>query len=117
MSERVLIYGSRGWNRPALVREFIHSLPNDAVVIHGGAAGADTTAGRCAENRGLTVIVYRANWHAHGRAAGPIRNQRMIDDGKPTRACGFRMPGASRGTDHMTSLLVKHGIPHEVRTP
>ena len=45
------------------------------------------------------------------RAAG---NQKMIDEGKPTRALGFRLVGDSPGTDDMTCRLMKAGIPHTV---
>jgi hypothetical protein len=37
----------------------------------------------------------------------------MIDEGKPTRAVGFRMPGISKGTDDMSRRLAAAGIPHE----
>lgn len=114
MSERVLIYGSRTWQDTAAIREFVQSLPDGSVVIHGGADGADSIAGQAAEARGLRVIVYRANWWAYRKAAGPIRNQQMIDDGKPTIARGYRRGFNSPGTDDMTRRLERAGIPHEV---
>jgi hypothetical protein len=114
MSERVLIYGSRNWTDSNAIRNAVHELPRDAVVIHGGAKGADTLAGQWAKANGMKVEIYRAAWTKHGRAAGPIRNQQMIDEGKPTRAIGFRSAGVSNGTDDMTERLVASGIPHEV---
>lgn len=111
---RVLVYGSRTWDDAAAVRRVIADLPADAVVIHGGAQGADTMAGLWAKARGLRVEVYPADWRKHGKAAGPIRNQQMVDEGKPTDAIGFRMPGTSAGTDDMTRRLVAAGIPHRV---
>ena len=75
--ERVLIYGSRTWRDPEPIQAFVTSLPDDAVVIHGGAAGADRLAGEAARARGLTVEVYWADWATHGKAAGPIRNAVM----------------------------------------
>jgi hypothetical protein len=112
--ERVLIYGSRGWNDSNAIRDAVHELPRDAVVIHGGAPGADTLAGQWAKANGMKVKVYRADWKKHGKGAGPIRNQQMIDEGKPTRALGFRLPGDSPGTDDMTRRLERAGIPHTV---
>lgn len=108
MSERVLIFGSRNWTDPAPIRAFVQSLPDDAVVIHGAAPGA------AALNFGLRVIEYPAKWTLLGRRAGPVRNQQMIDEGKPTRARGFRTSGDSRGTDDMTSRLIGAGIPVEI---
>ncbi len=48
-------------------------------VVHGGAPGVDTTAGKWVTLRGLAVEVFRADWARGGRSAGPIRNQAMID--------------------------------------
>lgn len=49
--------------------------------MHGGATGADDMAGACAEfaDSITEVIVVKADWKQYGRAAGPIRNQQMID--------------------------------------
>lgn len=48
-----------------------------------------------------------------GKAAGPIRNQRMLDDGKPDRVLAF--PGG-RGTANMVKLAKAAGVPvHEIR--
>lgn len=112
--ERALIYGSRTWRDRAAIEAFVLDLPDGSVVIHGGAEGADSIAGEAAQARGLEVVVFRANWWAHGRAAGPIRNQRMIDEGQPTVARGYRRGFKSPGTDDMTRRLEKAGIPHEV---
>ncbi len=54
--------------------------------------------------------VYEADWHEHGRAAGPIRNARMIAEGRPDLVIAF--PGG-RGTADMVSRARKAGI--EVR--
>lgn len=114
MSDRVLIYGSRDWWDQNAVRDVVMALPEDAVVIHGGASGADRLVGKWAKARGLRVEVFRADWQKHGKAAGPIRNQQMIDQGHPTRAYGFRLGEVSKGTDDMTGRLVKAGIPVEI---
>lgn len=107
---RVLVYGSRTWDDDSAIQHAIATLPDDAVVIHGGARGADEMAGRAARKRGLAVEVFRADWGRHGRAAGPIRNQLMLDEGRPTDAIGFRMPGTSAGTDDMSRRLDAAGI-------
>lgn len=47
-------------------------------IIHGGASGADTLAGRWGQVNGRWVHVCRAQWDKWGKAAGPIRNQEML---------------------------------------
>lgn len=110
VAERVVVYGSRTWRDPAPIRAYIDSLPPTAVVITGGAWGADRIAHLAAQARGLATEVYPADWDRHGRRAGPLRNQQMLDSGV-TEARGFRMPGLSNGTDDMTLRLVAAGVP------
>lgn len=44
------------------------------------------------------------------RAAGPIRNQTMIEEFKPTVGIGLNWNG-SKGTAHAVSFMRKAGIP------
>jgi hypothetical protein len=106
---RVLVCGSRNFNdRKLMVREF-DKLPTDVVIIHGGAWGADKMAEEMALARGMRVECYHADWKAHGKAAGPIRNQRMIDEGKPDLVLAFPRPG-SKGTWDMVNRAKKAGV-------
>jgi len=83
-------------------------------VIHGCATDADHEGMIWAEMMGIKHAPFRADWHAHGRAAGPIRNQRMIDEGKPDLVVAF--PGG-RGTADMVRRAVSAGIPVVLPTP
>jgi hypothetical protein len=76
-------------------------------VVHGGAVGADTSAGALAEALGLPVTVYHAEWDKHRRAAGPIRNQRMLDEANPDLVLAF--PGA-KGTADMVRRAKEAGV-------
>ena len=67
-------------------------------VVQGGADGADAMARRWAERHSIDVRTEPADWDIHGRAAGPIRNQAMLDRYKPAMVVAF--PGG-RGTADM----------------
>lgn len=82
-------------------------LPTDIIIIEGGATGADSAAYDFAVCSFCQVEEYAADWKTHGKAAGPIRNQQMIDIGKPDIAVEF--PGG-KGTADMRSRLDKAGI-------
>jgi hypothetical protein len=69
-----------------------------AVIIHGGAKGADMLAEKWAVYNGVRHQKFAADWAAHGPAAGPIRNRRMLVEGKPDVVIAF--PGG-RGTADM----------------
>lgn len=76
-------------------------------VLAGGARGADRHAVAWAKRRGIPSIEMKADWDAHGRAAGPIRNQRMLDQGKPALVIAF--PGGD-GTADMVARAERAGL-------
>lgn len=78
---RVIVTGSRHWTDRKAIRGELEKLPSDAIVVHGGAKGADSIAGEVAAELGLQVEVFPANWREFAKSAGPIRNQEMLDKG------------------------------------
>lgn len=110
---RVLICGSRNWRDYEAILTRIEELPPDAVIVHGGAPGADSIAGLAGALRGHKVEEHPADWRTHGKAAGPIRNQQMIDT-EPALVIAFRLRGPSRGTDDCLRRARAAGIPVEV---
>jgi hypothetical protein len=87
-------------------------LPPFAEIIHGGAPGADRTAGWLAEDFGFTVREFKANWDRDGKRAGILRNIKMLDT-KPDLVLAF-WDGKSRGTKHVIDEAERRGIPVEV---
>jgi hypothetical protein len=79
MSERVAFVGSRSWDDERSIGNRIADLNDDDIVITGGAPGADRVSEKLARERGLAVLVIRADWQKHGRRAGPIRNSRIVE--------------------------------------
>ena len=52
-------------------------------------------------------------WNIHGKAAGPIRNESMVNDFPISHALAF-WRGHSRGTAHMISVLQRKKIPYVI---
>lgn len=113
---RVLVCGGRDyddrdhiWNTLTA----IHGESKIALVIHGAATGADSEGRIWADCMpGCKHAPFHADWRTHGRAAGPIRNQRMLDEGKPDLVIAF--PGG-RGTADMVRRAKAAGVEvHEV---
>jgi len=115
---RVLVCGGRDFTDSVFVVNTLFRLEEEygdfTTVIHGGATGADSEAGVFARMRHAKEIVFRANWKRHGKAAGPIRNQRMLDEGKPDLVVAF--PGG-RGTANMVQLAKLAGVKVEDYRP
>jgi len=97
---RVLVTGGRDFGDRKLlfdVLDRLHATHGFKVLIHGDASGADRLSGEWATARGITVEAHPADWKKHGRAAGPIRNQKMLEE-KPELVVAF--PGG-KGTADM----------------
>ncbi len=107
---RVLVCGGRDyqdWRKVSDTLRAIHDETPISLMIHGCAPGADTLASRWAFLAGILEHAFRADWDTHGNAAGPIRNQEMLDIGKPDLVVAF--PGG-RGTGDMTTRATIAGI-------
>jgi hypothetical protein len=109
---RILVCGGREFEDADHLEAFLdafHQGPRGPItfVIHGGARGADTLAGEWARLRGISCTAYEANWALEGRAAGPIRNKRMLDEGIPDLVIAF--PGG-RGTANMIRQARERGF-------
>lgn len=85
-----------------------HSTFRISVLIHGDARGADQGGADWGKSEHAQVLAYPANWRKHGKAAGPIRNTRMLEEGKPDVV--IALPGG-RGTANLVSQAVAYGIP------
>lgn len=111
---RILITGSRDWDDLERMIEVLAPFDDIAGpkrLNHGGARGADQMAGYIALSMGWDVEVYPADWDKHGKAAGHIRNQQMVDLGADV--CLAFPKGESKGTRNCMKRAEKAGI--EVR--
>lgn len=106
----VLVCGGRDYADFGRVFDVLTALHREtpiACLIEGGAHGADDWGACWADMNAVRLLKFKAQWDVHGRAAGPIRNQRMIDEGKPDLVVAF--PGG-RGTADMVRRARTAGI-------
>jgi hypothetical protein len=109
---RLLVSGSRECENWEFVQARLDDLKERntiEVVIHGGAGGVDTLAGVWARRNDIPEEVYTADWDTHGKAAGPIRNTKMLDEGKPDVVVAFPTK-TSKGTVNMINQTEKRRI-------
>lgn len=122
---RILVCGDRNWTDTRTIRDVLvacrhlfHEFdtdPSELVIIEGEAKGADMLARIEAEKLGIKVLPYAADWDKYGDAAGPIRNNQMLDEGRPNIVVAFHNDLAkSKGTANMISLAEKRKIPVRV---
>lgn len=103
---KVLVCGGRDFDDVDLMYGVLDALDINHVVS-GHARGADQMAEMWADQRGIPLSIFPAEWEVHGRRAGPIRNQQMLDEGKPDLVIAF--PGG-RGTADMVARAKKAGV-------
>ena len=108
---KVLVCGGRDFSDIRLLYQTLDALHATEgpieYVIHGCARGADSLAHDWALTRRVAVAMYPAQWNRDGKAAGPIRNQKMLDEGKPDLVIAF--PGG-RGTADMARRAEAAGV-------
>lgn len=107
--------GSRDWTDDHPIEAVIEGIAynwSDVHIIHGNARGADQLAREIAAVAEHDPIVesFPAHWHTYGRAAGPIRNQRMLDAGADLVVAFSDIP-ITKGTQDMVDRAKKAGVP------
>jgi hypothetical protein len=76
---KILVTGDREWTDiPRVVDELRNYRPG-TILVHGACRGADIICAAVAEALRFEVRGYPADWTTFKRAAGPIRNQQMLD--------------------------------------
>jgi len=106
---RVLVCGSRHFKDSELMKEtlFQNLYPGDTL-IHGDAKGADKLAEQLAQPY-VVIERYPADWKTYGRAAGPIRNKQMLEEGQPDLVVAF-LTEESKGTKNMLEQATQAGV-------
>lgn len=132
---RILVTGSRDWTDRDAVYHALNQIceerglnyipdehgntmpdPSKVTVVHGACpTGADIIADDWCISADFLAERHPADWGTHGKAAGPIRNQEMVDLGADI--CLAFPLGASRGTRDCMRRAEAAGIPVKVIEP
>ncbi|HZO54901.1 MAG TPA: DUF2493 domain-containing protein [Bryobacteraceae bacterium] len=107
---KVLVCGSRHFaDREKIFRDLdvLHAEHHFDWLIEGGATGVDSHASAWAATRGVQHDTFWADWSNYGFAAGPMRNKRMLTEGKPDIVVAF--PGGD-GTADMVRRARSAGV-------
>lgn len=108
---RVLVCGGRDYDDLGAVwsqLDAFHAIQGPiTAVIHGDYRGADTLAKKWAVSNNVKDVPFKADWGHLGPAAGPIRNTRMLEEGRPDLVIAF--PGG-KGTLDCVSQAKERGV-------
>ena len=110
---KILVTGDRNWTDRATIYRVLepYKLMDEVTLIEGEADGADTIAKETAEHFGWEVDPYKAEWTVYGRAAGPIRNKKMVEQ-NPDIVFAFHPDiHNSKGTKSCVRMAKDFGLP------
>jgi len=113
---KVLCCGDREWKDRDKIAKELAKLPlGTTTIIHGVARGADKLSEDVGEHEcagwNFEYERYPADWDTYGKAAGPIRNRRMLTEGKPDLVLAFHSNlDKSKGTKDMVMIANKAGV-------
>ncbi len=112
---RVLVCGGRDFDDSALVKRIldqIHAETPITSIIHGAARGADSLGKFWAQINRLPHKAFPADWDEYKKRAGYLRNQQMLDEGKPDLVVAFP---DGKGTQMMIDITLESGRCNVVR--
>lgn len=110
---KVIIAGCRHYAERCYVAEAMEAwreaYPNRRIteVVWGCAAGIDSLGAEWATEQRIQLKAFPADWNRYGRAAGPIRNERMAEYADALVAI---WDGRSKGTYNMIQEANRHGL-------
>jgi len=107
---KLAIVGGRDYNDYDEVKGYVFKYFRDLTyspyeIVSGGANGVDALAKRLAEEYKLKYTEFPADWNKHGKAAGPIRNEQIMQ--YTDKVIAF-WNGESKGTMSAINLARKH---------
>lgn len=101
---KLAIIGSRGFSDYDLLSRTIEFYFRDGEIneiVSGGAAGADSLAGRWAREFQVKLTEFLPDWNKHGKSAGFIRNMDIVKYADMVLAF---WNGQSKGTQNSLSI-------------
>lgn len=107
---KVIVAGSREFSDYDFLKNKLnHLLKNktDICILCGMARGADMLGKRYAEEYGLHIEYYPADWEKDGKSAGYLRNILMAENADALVAF---WDGKSKGTKHMIDIAKTKGL-------
>jgi hypothetical protein len=112
---RIIITGDRNWYDPDLADQIVARLiaryGPGIVIVHGAAAGIESSLAEAADEIGVEHEPHPAHWNDLGRRAGPVRNAEMIAAGAEMCLPFHRAISTSKGTKDCARRAIEAGIP------
>lgn len=109
----LIVAGGRDFNSYTTAFREISKLVSNELsgfsvhIVSGTARGADSLGSLVAQEMGLPVLEFPAQWNLYGKSAGYRRNVEMAEASQGLLAF---WDGQSRGTNHMINIARERGL-------
>lgn len=116
--KKIVVAGSRDFKNYNVAKEYIDFCiseirrTNTLIFMSGSCKGADFLGEMYAKENGFEIKKYPAEWQKYGKAAGPIRNEKMAKDADYI-ICFWN--GQSKGTMSMIEYAEKYNKPIKIK--
>lgn len=90
MQTILMVTGDRKYDNYSKIYDNIQKY-TPIKIIQGGANGADKLAKKAAKELKIECVQYDADWKTYGKAAGPIRNQEMVNSLEKYASLGYNI--------------------------
>jgi hypothetical protein len=110
---KVIVTGSRDFDDEACVRAKLDDIQPTVLIVGDCPTGADLFARRWWIGQAhVEIKVYKADWEALGKAAGPWRNRVMVQANRDADLglAFFKRGAKNRGTAGCVALMREAGI-------
>lgn len=114
---RIIIAGGRDFTNYSLLKEKVDNIISDKrkthqiYIVSGKARGADSFGEKYANENGLNIMEFPADWDKHGKSAGYKRNLEMAENADALIAF---WDGESQGTKHMIDIAKEKNLPTRI---
>lgn len=106
---QIIVTGGRDYTDWRAVNRVLDTLNPDRVIVGDCPTGVDKYVLQWVRKGKVDYMVYRAKWGRHGRAAGPIRNHKMVDDNAIITDLVIAFPGGN-GTEDCKCYARNKGL-------
>ena len=83
IEKKVVIGGCRDYNDYVFFKSHLDAIlkneKDEITIISGHCSGVDLMGERYGAENGFSVEIFLPEWEKYGRAAGPIRNRKMVE--------------------------------------
>ncbi|MCV6630194.1 MAG: DUF2493 domain-containing protein [Flavobacteriaceae bacterium] len=110
----LIVSGSRHFSNAKLLEYHLNRALGKQTglqILIGGCNGCDALAEDWVKRNQVPYHIFLPEWHAYGRAAGPIRNKQMVRLADGLLAFPI---GVSKGTRGIIAMAQKRGLPTRV---